>query len=106
MEERDSNVSANLNISYTESKSADICNSHLREDALSYLVFHGDGRPRLPQRIIENDIVLTTYATLVADYKGSKVLQKVHWFRVVLDEGIVWILPSSSVHGASLISVN
>lgn len=72
---------------YSASK-IDMCNSHLREDALSYMVFHGDGRPKLPQKIIDHDLVLTTYATLVADTKGAKVLQKIAWFRVVLDEGI------------------
>ncbi|KAH9212630.1 SNF2 family N-terminal domain-containing protein [Leptodontidium sp. 2 PMI_412] len=63
-----------------------MCNSHLREDALSYMVFHGDGRPKLPQNIIGHDLVLTTYATLVADSKGAKVLRKIAWFRVTLDE--------------------
>ncbi|KAG4435757.1 hypothetical protein IFR05_008771 [Cadophora sp. M221] len=69
--------------------------THLREDALTYMVFHGDGRPRLPRKIIEHDVVLTTYATLVADCKGAKVLQKIAWFRVVLDEAH-WIRNQTS----------
>jgi SNF2 family DNA or RNA helicase len=56
------------------------------------MVFHGDGRPKLHENVIEHDLVLTTYATLVADCKGSKVLQKVEWFRVVLDEGNATII--------------
>jgi len=50
------------------------------------MVFHGDGRAKLPENLIENDLVLTTYATLVADCKGPAVLQRIAWFRVVLDE--------------------
>jgi len=61
--------------------------SHLKEDALSYIVFHGDRRPKLPEYVIDHDLVLTTYATMIADCKGSGVLQKIAWFRVVLDEG-------------------
>jgi len=60
--------------------------SHLKEDTLNYMVFHGDGRAKLPENLIENDLVLTTYATLVADCKGPAVLQRIAWFRVVLDE--------------------
>lgn len=33
------------------------------------------------------DIVLTTYQTMAADAKANGPLQKVHWLRVVLDEG-------------------
>lgn len=49
--------------------------------------FHGDCRPKIPTAVTDNDIVLTTYATAVADWKGCKVLQQISWFRLVLDEG-------------------
>lgn len=33
------------------------------------------------------DVVFTTYATLAADHKKQKVLRKIQWYRLVLDEG-------------------
>jgi len=37
----------------------------------------------------ERDIVFTTFATAWKDFKkGSSPLARVHWFRIVLDEGI------------------
>jgi len=54
---------------------------------LSITTFHGDKRTKRTNDLCDVDIVLTTYATLVADRKGRKLLQKIAWFRVVLDEG-------------------
>jgi hypothetical protein len=40
------------------------------------------------QLLLEKDIVFTTFATAAAEYKqGQSPLSKVHWFRIVLDEG-------------------
>ena len=50
-------------------------------------IFHGEGRVKSPDLLGGCDILLTTYHTLAADWKGRKVLQKVKWFRVILDEG-------------------
>ena len=50
-------------------------------------MFHGEGRAKSPDLLVECDILLTTYHTLAADWKGRKVLQKINWFRVILDEG-------------------
>lgn len=36
--------------------------------------------------VVDHDIVLTTYATLVADCKSANILTTIEWFRVVLDE--------------------
>lgn len=33
------------------------------------------------------DVVLTTYATLAADYADQGILHQMEWYRVVLDEG-------------------
>lgn len=49
--------------------------------------FHGKGRPALPARLTDYDIVLTTYATLSAEYKNRRILHNIVWFRIVLDEG-------------------
>lgn len=42
--------------------------------------------------MMNQDIVLTTFATLVADLKRDKVLFNVEWFRVILDEGEYFFL--------------
>lgn len=61
---------------------------HLRPNALKVLAFHGDKRPGSKELVVDHDIVLTTYATLVADCRSAKkILPSVEWFRIVLDEG-------------------
>ncbi|KAF4469014.1 DNA repair rad5, partial [Fusarium albosuccineum] len=59
---------------------------HFGPGTLTTAVFHGDQRTKAIKGLTSFDIVLTTYATLLADYKGRKVLQNLTWFRVVLDE--------------------
>ncbi|KAF4468540.1 DNA repair rad5 [Fusarium albosuccineum] len=68
---------------------------HFRDGSLQVLTFHGESRPTSSSAMMGHDIVLTTFATLVADYKRGKVLQNVEWFRVVLDEAH-WIRNQSS----------
>lgn len=48
---------------------------------------YGPGTSVGQEKILDKDIVLTTYETLYSDMKGSQILRKVLWFRVVLDEG-------------------
>jgi SWI/SNF-related matrix-associated actin-dependent regulator of chromatin subfamily A3 len=51
--------------------------------------FHGNSRENDPRSLLDFDIVLTTYSTLVVDFsKDLGVLHRVQWFRVVLDEGM------------------
>ncbi|KAF4998446.1 hypothetical protein FDECE_11787 [Fusarium decemcellulare] len=57
-----------------------------RTGALTSIVFYGDQRTKAVKDLINFDIVLTTYATLLADSKGRRILQSLTWFRVVLDE--------------------
>ncbi|KAJ3548305.1 hypothetical protein NM208_g1071 [Fusarium decemcellulare] len=59
---------------------------HFGIGTLTTAVFHGDQRAKAIEGIINFDLVLTTYATLLADSKGRRVLQSLTWFRVVLDE--------------------
>ena len=66
-------------------------------DALSVGIFHGPRRGRAADKIANNDVVLTTYGTLTADWSGKKMLQNTYWFRVVLDEGIVNDRPRSAI---------
>ncbi|KAJ3459956.1 hypothetical protein MRS44_016029 [Fusarium solani] len=60
---------------------------HFRDGSLRVLIFHGESRPTLPTAMKDHDIVLTTFATLIADFKRGKVLHNMEWFRVVLNEG-------------------
>ncbi|KAI0022442.1 SNF2 family N-terminal domain-containing protein [Xylariomycetidae sp. FL0641] len=70
-------------------------NKHLRRGTLSVYIFHGSNRPKVLEVLLENDVVLTTYHTLVADWKAKRLLQDVVWFRVVLDEAH-WIRNATS----------
>lgn len=47
-------------------------------------VYHGQGTSRDLDEILDNDLVITTYETLLLK---SCTLRKISWFRVVLDEG-------------------
>jgi SNF2 family DNA or RNA helicase len=60
---------------------------HLKLDTLKVALFHGDNRAKTTEALVDHDVVLTTYRTLVFDWKGRRVLQAMEWFRVVLDEG-------------------
>jgi SNF2 family DNA or RNA helicase len=60
---------------------------HVEPGTLRICIFHGSSRPKSPVEVIDHDLVLTTYATLSADSKAFRVLQKIAWYRVVLDEG-------------------
>ncbi|KAL6690984.1 SNF2 family N-terminal domain-containing protein [Trichoderma pleuroticola] len=54
--------------------------------ALTVGHFHGDKRAKMSEQLLHYDVVLTTYHTLPADWKGQKVLFDFSWFRIVLDE--------------------
>ncbi|KAI5861653.1 SNF2 family N-terminal domain-containing protein [Durotheca rogersii] len=70
-------------------------NSHFSPGALSPVRFHGQYRPRDTDILRSAGLVLTTYATLAADYARRRVLHQMEWYRVVLDEAH-WIRNSSS----------
>ncbi|KAK3300617.1 SNF2 family N-terminal domain-containing protein [Chaetomium fimeti] len=59
---------------------------HVKPTTLKICRFHGKGRPTLPASLTDYDLILTTYATLSAEYKSRGVLHDIMWFRVVLDE--------------------
>jgi SNF2 family DNA or RNA helicase len=60
---------------------------HVKPNTLKTCKFHGKGRPILPAGLTDYDLVLTTYATLSAEYKSRGALHNIVWFRIVLDEG-------------------
>ncbi|KAJ3412131.1 hypothetical protein HDV05_001169 [Chytridiales sp. JEL 0842] len=78
--------------------------NHVAKDALSIHVYHGPGRTQDPKELAKYDVVISTYNLLSIEYSkdvkagainkdGSlgaepmtSPLQRVHWFRIVLDE--------------------
>ncbi|OTB16744.1 hypothetical protein K445DRAFT_317035 [Daldinia sp. EC12] len=63
--------------------------THIATGRLSFINFHGKWRPRDSKTLNLYDVVLTTYATLAADYADQGILHQMEWFRVVLDEAHV-----------------
>ena len=61
--------------------------SHVARDFLRVRIFHGANRINEPNEYLNADVVITTYSTLVKDSKFARVLHRLNWFRVVLDEG-------------------
>ncbi|KAK7946883.1 uncharacterized protein PG986_011204 [Apiospora aurea] len=68
---------------------------HIIPGAIRFCIFHGHNRVKMSEDIVDNDVVLTTYHTLVSDWKSRKLLQGIMWFRVVLDEAH-WIRNTTS----------
>ena len=48
------------------------------------LLYHGQGTSGDLGEIVDHDLVITTYETLLLK---SPILKKISWFRIVLDEG-------------------
>lgn len=66
---------------------------HVRDNGLSYHIYHGASRIKEPARLAEYDLVITTYGSvsneLSARSKGKDgvyPLEQLGWFRIVLDE--------------------
>ncbi|XP_078061506.1 helicase-like transcription factor [Mustelus asterias] len=63
---------------------------HLYPDVkLNMYLYYGSERNKGAAFLAQQDVVLTTYNTLTVDYGSGSAspLHKVHWLRVVLDEG-------------------
>ncbi|XP_050395446.1 helicase-like transcription factor [Patella vulgata] len=62
---------------------------HLRRDVhLEIYTFYGINRTTDNNLLESQDIVISTYGTVASDFKSTdSVLKKVHWLRIILDEG-------------------
>ncbi|KAK5106933.1 hypothetical protein LTS08_001056 [Lithohypha guttulata] len=66
---------------------------HTRNGSMLYHVYHSNNRQRNPLLLADHDIVITTYGTAATEIFGKKKgqdqvspLQRVRWFRIILDE--------------------
>lgn len=65
---------------------------HMKENSLSYNVFHGSSRTTDADELAKYDIVITTYSTILSEVSGKGAkrgvspLMKLNLFRIVLDE--------------------
>lgn len=50
-------------------------------------MYHGGGTAVPGLDLARNDVVLTTYETVLSDIAKKGTLQSISWFRIVLDEG-------------------
>jgi SWI/SNF-related matrix-associated actin-dependent regulator of chromatin subfamily A3 len=66
---------------------ADLLDRHVRSDALRVQKYHGSSKEIDIAKLLDFDIVLTTYATITAEFSRDSCLHGITWFRIVLDEG-------------------
>lgn len=57
-------------------------------------LYHGQGTQINSESLAEHDIVFTTYETVCSDSERSNDLQTTPWYRVVLDEGTLYLSPT------------
>jgi SNF2 family DNA or RNA helicase len=72
---------------------------HLVPGTVSVHRYHGTEKRIDVADLLRKDIVLTTYATVAADFcRGRSTLNHIAWYRLVLDEGDIF---SSSTKASS-----
>ncbi|KAH0543143.1 hypothetical protein FGG08_002488 [Glutinoglossum americanum] len=68
--------------------------THINPGAVSVHVYHGEKRETSISRLLDHDIVITTYDTLTTEQFGlskcstgkTSIIQSCAWFRIILDE--------------------
>ncbi len=61
---------------------------HILPNTLNMHKYHGTNRELDPLKLLDFDIIFTTYATIATEFRrGSNVIHNIDWFRIVLDEG-------------------
>ncbi|KAF2036243.1 hypothetical protein EK21DRAFT_96193 [Setomelanomma holmii] len=61
---------------------------HIEPGTIRTHRFHGGGKGIGVAELQQYNLVLTTYASVAADFcRGRSILHHIHWFRVILDEG-------------------
>ncbi|QYT04363.1 hypothetical protein H0G86_011272 [Trichoderma simmonsii] len=62
------------------------CESHIHPGRVKTAIYLGSGRKTLRARLLNSDVILTTYETMRRDWEEGGPLFSVQWYRVVLDE--------------------
>ncbi|KAH8705169.1 putative SNF2 family helicase/ATPase [Talaromyces proteolyticus] len=84
---------------------------HLKEDAVSFYVFHGSSRTTNIDELRQYDLVITTYSTILSEIRGrgskrgTSPLLRMNMFRIVLDEAHV-IREQSAAQSQAIFKLN
>jgi SWI/SNF-related matrix-associated actin-dependent regulator of chromatin subfamily A3 len=64
-------------------------NRHLAPNSLSVHRYHLASKEKSLRKLLEYDVVMTTYATITAEFSDPDNcrLHQISWYRIVLDEG-------------------
>lgn len=66
---------------------------HILPNTLNVHKYHGLKRESDPLKLLDFDVIFTTYATVAAEFRRcSNILHSINWFRIVLDEGRLAVL--------------
>ena len=70
---------------------------HTAAGTLSIYKYHGQSRNIALPKLLDHDVVLTTYATIAADFRRKRSqIFRILWYRIVLDEGDSSKIPQRS----------
>lgn len=59
---------------------------HVKRGVLTVNLFHGPKREYRPKRLAKDDVVITSYHTVLFEHKNNGCLFGVKWERIILDE--------------------